>query len=171
MAFWNHVCYVFPANSLEFSFWRCWFNFHFLYVGAWAKPKLILSKPNFSAFLCIGWAPRDDNKPSIYRQSPSPLRAPPISKKQKVSGLRRKQKRNPNSWFSSQGFEQTKQKGKNHLQQQQKWPQLAKKSRIIKCCCVLLLFPPGTSHFARNKIQVCSNWNCSPNFDITSFME
>ena len=92
-------------------------------------------------------------------------------KKQKVSGLRRKQKRNPNSWFSSQGFEQTKQKGKNHLQQQQKWPQLAKKSRIIKCCCVLLLFPPGTSHFARNKIQVCSNWNCSPNFDITSFME
>ena len=71
MAFWNHVCYVFPANSLEFSFWRCWLNFHFLYVWARAKPKLIrwwkliLSKPNFSAFSYNGRA-RDDNEPSIY---------------------------------------------------------------------------------------------------------
>ena len=25
MAFWNHVCYYFSFNSLEFPFWSCWF--------------------------------------------------------------------------------------------------------------------------------------------------
>ena len=52
------------------------------------------------------------NRLSIDGSSPSPSRAPPISKKQKVSGLRRKQKRNPNSWFSSRALSRQSRKAK-----------------------------------------------------------
>ena len=145
MAFWNHVCYYFSFNSLEFPFWSCWFLISLPLPNPLCSSQLCCFLLSWHSFVC-----QFDDEPFIAAgESAAALPLAPIQKKIVTENLRIliycltsdgawRAAARALSYALSRALLCSRRRQTNHLRQWQKWPDHTKKSRIIKSCCVLI---------------------------------
>ena len=90
MAFREHVCYLFSSNSLDFSFWSCWF--HFLFLGHGSLLLLLnmcwtLFSSQLHTFFYTGSGRLFDNEPRDTAVAAAAAPMAPILKKTENSHL------------------------------------------------------------------------------------